>query len=168
MMNMKTKKDIVEDWLPRYTGRALEDFSKHIILTNFDYYLELFAEKFNAPIIGEDKNMPNVSHDGITMINFGMGSANAATVLDLLSAIEPEAVLFIGKCGGLKAFPLPPSKEREHPTTTCPKKSLPYPLSASRKPVQKSSRTMTGNTTRESCTPPTDEYGNSTRISKNT
>ena len=103
MMNMKTKKDIVEDWLPRYTGRALEDFSKHIILTNFDYYLELFAEKFNAPIIGEDKNMPNVSHDGITMINFGMGSANAATVLDLLSAIEPEAVLFIGKCGGLKA-----------------------------------------------------------------
>ena len=102
-MNMKTKKDIVEDWLPRYTGRALEDFSKHIILTNFDYYLDLFAEKYNAPIIGENKNMPNVSHDGITMINFGMGSANAATILDLLSAIEPEAVLFIGKCGGLKA-----------------------------------------------------------------
>ncbi|MFR4038451.1 MAG: AMP nucleosidase, partial [Butyricimonas faecalis] len=99
---MKTKKDIVEDWLPRYTGRALEDFSKHIILTNFDYYLDLFAEKYNAPIIGENKNMPNVSHDGITMINFGMGSANAATILDLLSAIEPEAVLFIGKCGGLK------------------------------------------------------------------
>ena len=103
IMNMKTKKDIVEDWLPRYTGRALEDFSKHIILTNFDYYLDLFAEKYNAPIIGENKNMPNVSHDGITMINFGMGSANAATILDLLSAIEPEAVLFIGKCGGLKA-----------------------------------------------------------------
>ena len=79
IMNMKTKKDIVEDWLPRYTGRALEDFSKHIILTNFDYYLDLFAEKYNAPIIGENKNMPNVSHDGITMINFGMGSANAAT-----------------------------------------------------------------------------------------
>ena len=92
IMNMKTKKDIVEDWLPRYTGRALEDFSKHIILTNFDYYLDLFAEKYNTPIIGENKNMPNVSHDGITMINFGMGSANAATVLDLLSAIEPEAV----------------------------------------------------------------------------
>ena len=100
---MKTKKDIVEDWLPRYTGRALEDFSKHILLTNFDYYLELFAEKYNAPIIGEDKNMPNVSFGGITMINFGMGSANAATILDLLSAIEPEAVLFVGKCGGLKA-----------------------------------------------------------------
>ena len=102
IMNMKTKKDIVEDWLPRYTGRALEDFSKHIILTNFDYYLDLFAEKYNAPIIGENKNMPNVSHDGITMINFGMGSANAATVMDLLSAVKPEAVLFLGKCGGIK------------------------------------------------------------------
>jgi len=102
-MAMKTKKDIVEDWLPRYTGRALEDFSKYILLTNFDYYLELFAEQFGVPIIGEDQNMPNVSANGITMINFGMGSANAATILDLLSAIEPEAVLFLGKCGGLKS-----------------------------------------------------------------
>lgn len=31
-----------------------------------------------------------------------MGSANAATIIDLLSAIEPNAVLFLGKCGGLK------------------------------------------------------------------
>lgn len=99
---MKTKKDIVEDWLPRYTGRSLEYFSKYILLTNFDYYLELFSEKYGVPILGEDKNMPNVSADGITLINFGMGSANAATILDLLSAIEPEAVLFLGKCGGLK------------------------------------------------------------------
>jgi AMP nucleosidase len=31
-----------------------------------------------------------------------MGSAMAATVMDLLSAVEPKAVLFLGKCGGLK------------------------------------------------------------------
>lgn len=99
---MKTKQDIVEDWLPRYTGRELKDFSKYIILTNFDYYLELFARKFDVPIIGADKNMPTVAANGITMINFGMGSPNAATVLDLLTAIEPEAVLFLGKCGSLK------------------------------------------------------------------
>lgn len=99
---MKTKKEIVEDWLPRYTGRALKDFSKYILLTNFDYYLELFSEMFNVPIEGQDKNMPTISCNGITMINFGMGSANAATIIDLLSAIEPEAVLFLGKCGGIK------------------------------------------------------------------
>ncbi|MDR2414937.1 MAG: AMP nucleosidase [Odoribacteraceae bacterium] len=99
---MKTKREIVEDWLPRYTGRELEDFTKYILLTNFDYYLELFAEQLGKPVEGADKNMPTVAGEGITMINFGMGSANAATVLDLLSAIEPEAVLFLGKCGGIK------------------------------------------------------------------
>ena len=100
---MKTKKEIVDDWLPRYTGRALKDFSQYILLTNFEYYVELFSETYGVPIIGEDKTMPNVSHNGITLINFGMGSPNAATIVDLLSAIEPEAILFLGKCGGLKA-----------------------------------------------------------------
>lgn len=100
---MKTKKEIVDDWLPRYTGRELKEFSKYILLTNFEYYLELFSQMQGAPIIGADKTMPNVSCRGITLINFGMGSPNAATVLDLLSAVEPEAILFIGKCGGLKS-----------------------------------------------------------------
>lgn len=99
---MKTRKEIIENWLPRYTGRELKDFSKYIILTNFEYYLDLFSEMFNVPIVGEDQTMPNVSHGGITIINFGMGSPNAATVVDLLSAIEVEAILFLGKCGGLK------------------------------------------------------------------
>ena len=46
--------------------------------------------------------MPNATAKGITIINFGMGSPNAATIMDLLTAIQPEAVLFLGKCGGLK------------------------------------------------------------------
>ena len=46
--------------------------------------------------------MPNATSNGITIIDFGMGSANAATIMDLLSATEPKAVLFLGKCGGLK------------------------------------------------------------------
>ncbi|MCW3805019.1 AMP nucleosidase [Plebeiibacterium marinum] len=99
---MKTKQDIVNNWLPRYTGRALKDFTSHVLLTNFQHYVDLFAEWHNVPIIGEDHNMPNASADGITIINFGMGSPNAATIMDLLSAIQPRAVLFLGKCGGLK------------------------------------------------------------------
>lgn len=99
---MKTKQEIVENWLPRYTKRAVDDFSKHILLTNFSKYVEIFAEYFGVPILGEDCNMPNASADGITIINFGMGSANAATIMDLLSAVKPQAVLFLGKCGGLK------------------------------------------------------------------
>ncbi|HBB90734.1 MAG: AMP nucleosidase [Bacteroidetes bacterium GWF2_49_14] len=98
---MKTKKEIVENWLPRYTGRNLEDFTRHIILTNFNQYVEAFAEMNGTEVI-RDVNMPNTSAGGITMINFGMGSANAATIMDLLSAIHPKACLFLGKCGGLK------------------------------------------------------------------
>lgn len=99
---MKTKQEIVKNWLPRYTKRPLEQFTKYILLTNFNKYVEIFAQHFNVPIVGEDGNMPNASADGITIINFGMGSANAATIMDLLSAVEPKAVLFLGKCGGIK------------------------------------------------------------------
>ncbi|WP_010664539.1 AMP nucleosidase [Marinilabilia salmonicolor] len=99
---MKTKNEIVENWLPRYTGRPLKEFTKHILLTNFNHYVELFSKWHNVPIVGEDHNMPNCSADGITIMNFGMGSPNAATIMDLLSAVDPQAVLFLGKCGGLK------------------------------------------------------------------
>lgn len=100
---MKSKEEIVNNWLPRYTGVPLEKFSKHILLTNFQHYIELFAEKYGVPVDGEDKNMPSATANGVTIINFGMGSPNAATIMDLLSAVKPRAVLFLGKCGGLKA-----------------------------------------------------------------
>lgn len=99
---MKTKEEIVKDWLPRYTGRALEDFGEYILLTNFGHYLELFSEKFEVEILGKNKPMQTATANNITIINFGMGSAMAATVMDLLSAITPKAALFLGKCGGLK------------------------------------------------------------------
>lgn len=100
---MKTKKEIVENWLPRYTGAPLDTFSPYLLLTNFDNYVERFARIHNTHVNGTDKAMPNASKDGVSIINFGMGSPNAATIMDLLSAIQPKAVLFLGKCGGLKA-----------------------------------------------------------------
>ncbi|MBS0001390.1 MAG: AMP nucleosidase [Cyclobacteriaceae bacterium] len=99
---MKTKAEIVKDWLPRYTGTSLDHFSKYILLTNFINYLDLFASMYSAEITGIGKPMQTVTAGNITLINFGMGSAMAATVMDLLSAVKPKAVLFLGKCGGLK------------------------------------------------------------------
>lgn len=98
---MKTKKDIVTNWLPRYTKRKLEDFGEYILLTNFNHYVELFASRFDVPVLGRDANMTSASANGITMINFGMGSPNAAIIMDLLGAISPKACLFLGKCGGI-------------------------------------------------------------------
>ncbi len=99
---MKTKKEIVENWLPRYTGVPLAEFGTYILLTNFDNYVERFAELNKVEIRGSDKPMPSAHHGELSIINFSMGSAMAATIMDLLSAISPKAVLFLGKCGGLK------------------------------------------------------------------
>ncbi len=99
---MKTKAEIVLDWLPRYTARPLDQFGNYILLTNFAHYVERFAEQYEVEILGRDRPMSSATANGITILNFGMGSAMAATVMDLLSAIEPKAVLFLGKCGRLK------------------------------------------------------------------
>jgi AMP nucleosidase len=99
---MKNKEEIVANWLPRYTGVALDKFGKYFLLTNFINYVKLFAEWHNVEVEGLDKPMQSATSGDITIINFGMGSPTAATVMDLLTAIKPKAALFLGKCGGLK------------------------------------------------------------------
>lgn len=102
MCALTSRREIVENWLPRYTGFPLRKFGDYILLTNFQHYVDLFAKRHRVPVHGRDKPMPTATSGRITIINFGMGSANAATVMDLLSAIQPKAVLFLGKCGGIK------------------------------------------------------------------
>ena len=99
---MKSKEEIVQNWLPRYTGEKLENFGEYILLTNFGNYVQLFAKWHKVKVVGENKPMQCATAGDITIINFGMGSPTAATVMDLLTAIHPKAVLFLGKCGGLK------------------------------------------------------------------
>lgn len=99
---MKTKKEIVDNWLPRYTGVPLNEFGQYILLTNFGNYVKMFAEKFDVPVRGLDRPMQSATAENITILNFGMGSALAATCMDLLTAVNPKAALFLGKCGGLK------------------------------------------------------------------
>ena len=99
---MKNRQEIVENWLPRYTGQNLKDFGQYILLCNFSSYVNQFAEMHKVPVVGQDKPMQCATAEDITIINFGMGSPGAATMMDLLSAIKPKAALFLGKCGGLK------------------------------------------------------------------
>lgn len=98
---MKTKQEIVGNWLQRYTKMSLDSFGEYVLLTNFNNYIDLFCEQMGVPAPGYDASMRTVTADGITMINFGMGSPNAALIMDLLSAVAPKACLFLGKCGGI-------------------------------------------------------------------
>lgn len=102
MCALVSKADIVENWLPRYTGLPLKNFGEYILLTNFQRYVDICAKLHKVQVHGREKPMPSATAGNITIVNFGMGSANAATVMDLLSAIKPKAVLFLGKCGGIK------------------------------------------------------------------
>ena len=100
---MKTKLEIAKNWLPRYTGTQIDEFGDYTLLTNFHNYVERFAERFNCEIKGIGKPMQTATNSaGLSIINFGIGSANAATIMDLLVARAPKGVLFLGKCGGLK------------------------------------------------------------------
>lgn len=100
---MKTRSAIVRSWLPRYTGTPLEGFGQYILLTNFDEYIHKFSQRFNVPILGTSNPFQTCTNSkGLTIVNFGMGSANAATIMDLLSAVTPKGVLFLGKCGGIR------------------------------------------------------------------
>ena len=101
---MKSKEEIVQNWLPRYTGQKLAEFGKYILLTNFSNYVTLFAEWHSVDVVGRDRPMQCATAGDITIVNFGMGSPTAATVMDLLTAISPKAVLFLGKCGAVFSF----------------------------------------------------------------
>ncbi|UCF63621.1 MAG: AMP nucleosidase [bacterium] len=101
---MKTKLEIAKNWLPRYTGASIDEIGDYILLTNFYNYVQEFAEHFKEDIKGYGRPMQVCTNShGLSIINFGMGSANAATIMDLLIARKPKGVLFLGKCGGLKS-----------------------------------------------------------------
>jgi len=100
---MQNKLEITKNWLPRYTGMPLGHFGDYILLTNFDNYVKSFCEKFGCDMYGQGRPMQAATNSaGLSIINFGIGSPNVATIMDLLSATQPKGVLFLGKCGGLK------------------------------------------------------------------
>lgn len=98
---MKTKEEITSNWLQRYTKTPLEDIGDYVLLTNFNNYIDIFCDEMHIHRPGYGANMRMATAEGISIINFGMGSPNAALISDLLSAITPKACLFVGKCGGV-------------------------------------------------------------------
>ncbi len=103
VVSMLTKLEIAQNWLPRYTDMPVEKFGDYILLTNFKSYVENFSKQFDCEIYGASRPMQAATNSaGLSIINFGIGSPNMATIMDLLIARAPKGVLFLGKCGGLK------------------------------------------------------------------
>lgn len=98
----KRKQKIAQDILERYTGSLAKDFQKQIILTNFEYYMERF-ESLTGGVRTRGSAMSAVhsKKDGVSIINFSIGSPTAALIIETLAVLEPKAVLFLGMCGGL-------------------------------------------------------------------
>ena len=97
------KKKIAIDMLERYTGHDIKDFQKQIILTNFHFYIEQFNEVFPDTIAtkGSVFQVSTSKKAKVTIVEFGVGSAMAALVGELISVISPKAVLFLGLCGAV-------------------------------------------------------------------
>jgi AMP nucleosidase len=98
----KKKWAIARDMLERYTGTAPENFEKQIILTNFDYYMERFGKLCGeVQTKGSAMSVVHSRSEGVSIVDFSIGSPTASLIIELLATVEPTAVLFLGMCGGL-------------------------------------------------------------------
>lgn len=98
----RKKKAIARDMLERYTGSRIHKFRKQIILTNFDYYLQRF--KIMGKVNIASGSVMRVTHSkklDVSMVDFRIGAPPAALIAELISVVNPTAVLFLGMCGGL-------------------------------------------------------------------
>lgn len=99
----EAKRKIAMDMLERYTGHRVDEFAKQIILTNFPYYVERFKTLLpDAKVTtGSAFTAATSISANVSIIEFGVGSAVAALVGELLGVVEPKATLFLGLCGAV-------------------------------------------------------------------
>ena len=101
--------DISLNRLEHYTGTQPEDFQRYILFTNYDMHVEVFLDKYPdcvKPSRG-GVQMPAFHHKlpdnkGVTLINIGVGPANAKTITDHVGVLRPDAMIMVGHCGGLR------------------------------------------------------------------
>lgn len=99
----EVKKSIAKDMLERYTGHKMADFQEQIILTNFHYYIERFNVLLEDTVYttGSVFQASSSRKARVTIIEFGVGSATAALIGELLAVVDPRAVLFLGMAGAV-------------------------------------------------------------------
>ena len=97
------EEEIAIDCLERYSGSNASDFQPFLLLTNFPKYVEYFAESRGVEIY--EGSMFKTAHsvkDGISILDFKIGSPAAALVIDICAHLPVKAAVLLGMCGGLR------------------------------------------------------------------
>ena len=94
--------EYVRQTLERYTNCRLEDFCDHILITNFKRYIQRFQEKTKAQFSEGNFRIANAKDLNCTMIDFGIGSPQAALVINCLAYLDNlKSIIMLGMCGGI-------------------------------------------------------------------
>ncbi|MFV0525173.1 MAG: AMP nucleosidase [Acidimicrobiales bacterium] len=97
------------DRLSHYTGTPPAAFQRHVLFTNYRMHVDAFLDRFpDAQRPDRDGvQMPAYHHPGpdgrgVSLVEIGVGPANAKTITDHLAVLRPDAMIMIGHCGGLR------------------------------------------------------------------
>jgi AMP nucleosidase len=94
--------------LQHYCGTPPEAFQRYVLFTNYAMHVEEFRAHFpdaegpDRPVQMPAWHQRTDAHDGVTIVDIGVGPSNAKTVTDHLAVLRPDAMLMIGHCGGLR------------------------------------------------------------------
>ncbi|MBU0675462.1 MAG: AMP nucleosidase [Proteobacteria bacterium] len=100
-MSLKEHEYILQT-LERYTNCRLENFCDHILITNFRQYLNAFREKTGGEYCEGNFRLVNAPELNCTMIDFGIGSPQAALIINCLAYLDNlKSVIMLGMCGGI-------------------------------------------------------------------
>lgn len=94
--------------IEHYTGTRVEDFQRHILLTNYTMHMQAFEKVYPDCVKpSREVQMPTYHHRtadnaGISIINIGVGPSNAKNCTDHIAVLRPDAMIMVGHCGGIR------------------------------------------------------------------
>jgi AMP nucleosidase len=94
--------EYIRQTLERYTNCPLDQFCSHVLITNFRQYIKAFSERAGCEILEGNFRIANAPELDCTMIDFGIGSPQAALVINGLAYLDNlKSVIMLGMCGGI-------------------------------------------------------------------
>ncbi|MFC1734955.1 AMP nucleosidase [Candidatus Hydrogenedentota bacterium] len=103
-VDMSARDKVGISTLERYAGSASGKYQPYVLLTNFKRYADTFSETFHQPVHqGSAMRSCHSPEEQLTIVDYGVGSPVAALIIELLSFVNPKAVIMLGMCGGLRS-----------------------------------------------------------------